>query len=150
MAGGVGSINKPRKKLVARAHANSIGKRRAARSRVSNTKSATGRYSKTADPKPTESKAIALYTGSSSAATTDVVTNTLSNKRAKKLARNQKYIDARNNKVVDQEMEVDEAIKQSNMENVKKSLWSVVEAYKNGGLTPQPDQDGTTLGIQAF
>lgn len=149
MAGGVGSINKPRKKIVARAHANSIGKKRAARVKLTNKKSSVGRYSKTADPSPTDAKGLALYTGPSTA-TTEMITQTLSNKKARKLARNQKYIDARNNKPKVEEMEVDQEVKQTNLEKVKKALWSVVENYNNGGLRVQPDVEGTTLGVQAF
>lgn len=150
MAGGVGSINKPRKKIASRAHANSIGKRRAARANLTNKQSSAGRYAKNADPKPTDTKSLALYTGPSTA-TSEMITKTLSNKKARKLARNQKYIDARSNKPkVAEEMEVDQEVKQTNLEKVKAALWNVVENYNNGGLRPQPDTEGTTLGIQAF
>lgn len=144
MAGGVGSINKPRKTIAARAHANSIGKKRAARAHLTNKQSSAGRYSTSADPLPTSTKSLALFTGPPSTST-EMITKTLSNKKARKLARNQKYINGRSAspKV---EMDVDPVVVETNLEKVKKALWSVVEEFNNGGLRVEIDSEGTTLG----
>lgn len=131
----------------------SLGKRRAARSKsVVATRSSTSRYNtetKTA-PRPTDSKAIALYTGSSP--DTAVVTNrTLSKKRAKKIARNQKYVQQRNGTAPDMDMDNGVAT-ETQIQRVKDSLWELIRAKKadsSAGLAPAVGE-GTTLGVQAF
>ncbi|ODV81281.1 ribosome biogenesis protein ALB1 [Suhomyces tanzawaensis NRRL Y-17324] len=143
------SVNKPKNKLHASAHAKVLGKRRAARNRKNTaSRSTVGRYSDadSAAARPTDSKAIALYTGGGPKVTSVMTNTTLSNKRAKKLARNQKYIDQRNNKVKEVEMDVEE--KKSQLEKVKAALWTVVENSAN--LMMSPAGEGTTLGVQAF
>ncbi|KAK6455896.1 ribosome biogenesis protein ALB1 [Scheffersomyces xylosifermentans] len=153
------SINKPKIKISAHSHAKTLGKKRAARARKNpSSRSATERYSEKAGvaPRPTDSKAIALYTGEAPKPTGVVTNTTLSNKRAKKLARNQKYIDQRNSKTKtqeDAEMDIDEETaeeKQTRVEKVKAALWSVVENQTKGLYKVAVDGEGTTLGVQAF
>lgn len=159
------SINKPKDKLLRNSHASSIGKKRSARAR-NGIPTRSSRYETSTEPKSTESKAVALYNGTSNP--TGVVTNnTLSNKRAKKIARNNKYIARRNEKLnidllADQEkMEVDEENtkeaeaeikKQSKLDKIKEVLWAAVEDKASEGLSVSAgtDGNGTTLGVQAF
>lgn len=147
------SINKPSKKIQSKSHAVSLGKRRAARAGTTvATKSSTSRYntkSKTA-PKPTESKALALYTGQA-LDTAAVTSKSLSKKRAKKIARNQRYVQQRNGTAPDMEMDT-EAQRETQIQRVKDSLWELVRAKKadkSTGLAVAVGE-GTTLGVQAF
>lgn len=163
------SINKPKDKILRNSHASSIGKKRSARARSGIvTKSSTPRYDtdSSAVPKATESRAIALYNGSTTPSGV-VTNNTLSNKRAKKIARNKKYIVKRNEKLnidllADQEkMEVDEdtekeeqakAKSQTKLDKIKEVLWDAVEDRVSEGfkVSSGTDGNGTTLGVQAF
>lgn len=159
------SINKPKIKIQSQKHASAIGKKRAARSRnAPATKSNTSRNSTGVAPTPTESKAVALFTGSIQP--TGVITNsTLSNKRAKKLARNAKYIAQRNVELEidiaakqEEAMEVDEekttkktkesAKAPSQLDKVKEVLWSAIA--DNASYKIDAEGEGTTLGVQAF
>lgn len=162
------SINKPKDHIHRANHAHSIGKKRAARARKAiPTKSSTSRYSlEGVAPKPTESKAIALYTGSAGEPNTLLSNNTLSNKRAKKLARNQKYIDQRNQKLnidvtakQEEGMELDPEFvekkskhekEQTKLDKIKQALWAVVEDKSSNLLKVNTESEGTTLGVQAF
>lgn len=158
------SINKPKDHLHRASHARSIGKKRAARARTAvPTKSNTSRYNTETAPTPTESKALALSTGGHSG--TKLTSNTLSNKRAKKIARNQKYIEQRNQKLnidaaakQEDEMDLDESNQgknknqkaKTNLEQIKDALWSVVEDKSSSSLRIELEGEGTTLGVQAF
>lgn len=131
-----------------------MGQRRAARAK-STTRSSTSRYNEESAPKPTESHEIALYNGKVPA-TTQLTTKTLSNKRAKKLARNQKYIEKRlhgdldmqvdgENKLVKTKSKTKEA---TQTEIIRNALW---EAVNNKTLLKTPvSETGTTVGVQSF
>ncbi|ABN68729.1 predicted protein [Scheffersomyces stipitis CBS 6054] len=152
------SINKPKIKINAHSHAKTLGRKRAARARKNpSTKSSTSRYAEVSGTatKPSDSTAIALYTGEAPKPTGVVTNTTLSNKRAKKLARNQKYIDQRKNEGLGKEHEMDvevetEEQRQSRLEQIKKALWSVVQNQSEGLYKVAVDAEGTTLGVQAF
>lgn len=159
------SINKPRHKLHARSHAQALGNKRAVRAKTAAaTASSTSRYNTdlTTSVKPTESKAVALYIGKTTEAPATITTHTLSKKRAKKIARNQKYIDERNSRLnidlaAQQElMDVDAApkpkkeVKETETGQVRTALWAVVAARASEGLKLDTSGEGTTLGVQAF
>lgn len=154
---GRNAINKPKIKMHAHSHAKSLGRRRAAR-RTTATRSSTSRYASkgTTAPRPTDSKAVALYTGDIPAPASTMTTTTLSNKRAKKIARNQKYMAANKaaTKTNTESMDVDEILteeqKQTKLDQVKKALWSVIENHSKSGFSVVADSEGTTLGIQSF
>ncbi|CUM65365.1 uncharacterized protein PRCAT00003001001 [Priceomyces carsonii] len=154
------SVNKPKDKIISNRHAASIGKKRAARSSKARvTASSTSRYDTNTVPRPTESKALALYAGKSGDSKL-ITNNTLSNKRAKKIARNQKYVDKRNEKLnIDitskeeamMEDDTEESLPESStLKKVKDALWTVIEDNEKNGLEIKTDGEGTTLGIQAF
>lgn len=161
------SINKPKDKIQRNNHASSIGKKRAARSRLTAaTKSSTSRYhnESTTAPGPGGSTAVALYTGETKPSGV-IINNTLSNKRSKKITRNQKYIAKRNEKLnIDllakqEQMDVDDESKkekskkpQSKLEKIREALWAAVEDKASEGLKVSAggDGNGTTLGVQAF
>lgn len=158
------SINKPNYTSQKKSHANSMAKRKASRSRTT-TRSSTSRYNDEAVPTPTESKAVGLYTGT--IPTPGNVTNkTLSKKRARKIARNQKYVDSRNARLTDDiQMDLDsdnskktslvkiksKVKKESETERLNKVLWDAVNApnmeiFKNSPIS----EEGTTIGVQSF
>lgn len=161
------SINRPKDKLIRNGHASAIGKKRSARSRLSvATRSSTSRYNtdeKTAT-RPSESKSLALYSGTSAKPSGVITNNTLSKKRSKKIARNQKYTERRNEKLSidvaakqEEAMEIDgEAAKEkatkgpSKLEQIKQALWAVVADGVSEGMSISGDGNGTTLGVQAF
>lgn len=151
---GRNAINKPKIKLHVQSHAKSLGRKRAAR-RTTATRSSTSRYAAkgTTAPRPTDSKAVALYTGNAPQPTSTMTTQTLSNKRAKKIARNQRYLAANKLKENETAMEVDntsEQEKQTKLDQIKKALWSVIENHQKNGYSVVSDPEGTTLGIQSF
>lgn len=154
---GKNAINKPKIKMLAHSHAKALGAKRAARARKNPaTRSSTSRYADkaTTAPRPSESNALALYTGETPAPTNIMIKNTLSKKRAKKITRNQKYF-ANNikNKSDDVSMEIENEVAEeveSKLEQTKKALWSVIENHAKGGYQIPADAEGTTLGIQAF
>lgn len=80
----------------------------------------------------------------------------LSNKKAKKLERNLKYAQLRNQegkkKNVDIEMNEQDLANVKEKENIyRKALWEVVENSKsNGLLLALPSGEGTTLGSASF
>lgn len=140
MAGG-NSINKTKYKNKAYHHAQALAKKRALK--VRNTKLALGRYHDKAVAAPGESTEIALYKGAAVAGDA-ITTQSLSKKRAKKLARNMKYIRQRLGTPAD-EMLVDEEpepVKEGQTERVKKALWNFVENWQ----PVLPLGAGTTLG----
>ncbi|CAI5760134.1 unnamed protein product [Candida verbasci] len=147
---GRNAINKPKIKMLAQSHAKSLGKKRANRRTIA-TRSSTSRYAEKhlTAPRPTDSKAVALFTGQTPSPVSIMTTTTLSNKRAKKIARNQKYLQSK----LDEDLkmkEEDEEIQPSKLENIKKTLWKVIENYEQFGYQIKPDSEGTTLGIQSF
>ncbi|EGV63845.1 ribosome biogenesis protein alb1 [Yamadazyma tenuis] len=155
------SINKPKDKMLRNSHASSIGKKRASRTRES-TRSATSRYNEDALPRPSDSRSIAVYTGNVSNPT-HLTTNTLSNKKAKKLARNQKYVEKRLQKDLDDQMQTDEPkpinslIKlktkvkgENSTEKIRKALWGVVNGNDLSMFKVSPQANGTTVGVQSF
>lgn len=153
---GRNAINKPKIKMHAHSHAKSLGRKRAAR-RTTATRSSTSRYASkgTTAPRPTDSQAVALYTGETPAPSTIMTTTTLSNKRAKKIARNQKYMAANkaaksNTESMDIDHGLTEEQKQTKLDQVKKALWSVIENHSKSGYSVVADPEGTTLGILSF
>ncbi|RLV92813.1 Ribosome biogenesis protein ALB1 [Spathaspora sp. JA1] len=154
---GKSNINKPKIKLNANSHAKHLGSKRAARARANaSTRSSIGRYADkaTTAPRPSDSLSLALYSGETPGPVNTMTNVTLSKKRAKKIARNQKYFAANvKNKNEDVTMEVDnETIeqKQSKLDKVKKALWSVIERHAEHGYPVVADAEGTTLGVQSF
>lgn len=149
------SINKPKIKLLSNAHAKSLGRKRSARaSRAISTRSSnTLRYAdpKSVAPRPTELYEVALFTGDAQTAAGSIITRTLLNKRAKKLARNLKYIAARLDgpQSSGEAMDVDaEAQRLSQLEQAKAALWSVLE--NKDAFKVASSGEGTTMGVQAF
>lgn len=159
------SINRPKDKLYRASHNNSIGKKRVARARkAAPTRSSTSRYNTSSAPTPTESKAVALYNGGNPG--TVLSSTSLSNKRAKKLSRNQKYINKRNEQLSidvlakqEEGMDIDETSRaeeekkqkeQSQLDKVKQALWAVVEDASSASFKVNTGGEGTTLGVQAF
>lgn len=155
------SVNKPKNKIHSTKHASSIGKRRAARAVVP-TRSSTHRSNTKTAPGPNQSKALALFNETGPAEVGVMTTNTLSNKRAKKLARNQRYLAQRNDKLsIDVQAKQDEAMEvdtkrvrnqkpPTQLDQVKQALWAVVEDHELNGMSLKVSSDGTTIGIQAF
>lgn len=150
------SINKPKIKLQSNGHAKSLARKRLARASktVSTRSSTTLRYAKSAQvaPRPTELYEVALYNGNALTATGVVTNRTLSNKRAKKLERNLRYIAQRlstGKPTGDVDMDVD-AVEQrlTQLEQTKAALWSVLE--KKDSLRAVPLGEGTTMGVPAF
>lgn len=147
------SINKPKDKILKNSHASTIGKRRSNRVRLS-TRSSHGRYNDNTLPTPRDSKAVALYTGKIPI-TTELTTKTLSNKKAKKLARNQKYNEKRKElltKDIDSKMEVEDEkkVKESEAEKLRVLLWNSIKSNDLLLFKKQPDTEGTTIGVQSF
>ena len=118
-------------------------------------------------PRPTDSKAVALYNGEMPARSTGVTTNKLTGKRARKIERNSRYIAKRNEQLnidlqAKQEMDVDmadgETVGKKNkhekeptqLEKVKTALWAVVEDTDAVGMKLNVSGEGTTIGVQAF
>lgn len=152
------SVNKPKDTLSqARKHAK-VSKKRAERVRKGLVAPPRSAASSTSGlPKST---AVALFTGSKPAGT--LTTHTLSNKRMKKIVRNQKYVAKRREELlmidvqanVDQDMEIDEDVEpvvESKINSVKNALWSVIEDGSSAGLALNVTTgDGTTLGGPSF
>lgn len=144
------SINKPKIRIQAHRHSKTlVRKRQALAKRLAPSRSSTGRYAEknTTAPRPTDSRALALYVGEVPTNAGVITNNTLSNKRAKKIARNQRYVVQRNAKNGDKEIEMKE-VPQSKLDKVKEALWKVVE--NQASLKVIAQGEGTTLGIQAF
>lgn len=159
------SINKPKNKIHQNSHASSIGKKRAARAK-STTRSSTSRYNEDATPRPTDSKSVALYTGN--VTPTTITNKTLSTKKAKKLARNQKYIEKRLLKDLDEQMQLDDETNDktahpsslikiksktkqtSETEIIRKLLMETVANKNYEPFKVATDSEGTTIGIQSF
>lgn len=158
------SINKPKNKIHLNSHASSIGKKRAARDK-SSTRSSTSRYNENATPRPTDSKSVALYTGN--VIPTTITNKTLSTKKAKKLARNQKYIEKRLLKDLDEQMQLDDdsndksaqnslikikskVKQQSETDKIRKLLMETIANKNYEPFKVATDSEGTTIGIQSF
>ncbi|KAH3668433.1 hypothetical protein OGAPHI_002187 [Ogataea philodendri] len=133
------SINKPKDNIQRRQKSRSLGRQRA------------GARNSTRVVAP-KSTALALYNGTASKG--GITTNTLSNKRSKKIERNKKYAKARNLDTAQlladvqskqEQMEVDEAVVKS-QETVRSALWAVVEDVANHGFKYLAAGEGTTLG----
>ncbi|EDK47256.1 conserved hypothetical protein [Lodderomyces elongisporus NRRL YB-4239] len=147
---GRNAINKPKIKMLAQSHARSLSRKRAARSSVQ-TRSSTSRYASKSltAPRPTDSKSLALYTGETPLSQSVMTTNTLSKKRAKKIARNQKYLSQKQEDEL--MMDMDKQMKEkSRLDKVKKALWDLIENFEKNGPTVLPTGEGTTLGVQSF
>ncbi|CAK9441973.1 uncharacterized protein LODBEIA_P57910 [Lodderomyces beijingensis] len=150
---GRNAINKPKIKLLANSHSKTLGRRRAAaRANAVQTRSSSSRYADraTTAPRPTDSKAVALFTGETPRPRTKMTTSSLSKKRAKKIARNQRYLTKQQEE--DILMQVDSEVNQNKFEAAKKALWGLVEEFDANGprVVPDPEAEGTTLGVQAF
>ena len=160
------SVNKPKGKLQAAHRSNVISKKKAYRAnRVVPTRSSNGRYNTDTAPRPTDSKALALYSGGLASTGNGVTTTTLSKKRAKKIERNKRYVAKRN-----EQLNIDLAVKQEGMDidmepqgkrvkpqkppttldKVKEALWAAVEDSTSGDMGLNVLSEGTTIGIQAF
>ncbi|ODQ82699.1 hypothetical protein BABINDRAFT_159224 [Babjeviella inositovora NRRL Y-12698] len=141
--------------------AHSIGKKRAAKVRAG--AFAPARSDKESTSGQPKSTAVALYTGKM--VPTGVHTNTLSNKRLKKIERNKKYVAARNVSLLidvaakqEEKMEIDEenialkkdVTKKTQASLVRDALWSIIEDRASEGLSVQITGDGTTLGSAVF
>lgn len=147
------SINKPKDKILKKSHASSLGKKRSSRLQ-STSRSSTGRYNTRATPAPTDSKAIALYTGKIPI-TNKITTQTLSKKKAKKLVRNQKYVEKRNEllkKDLDEKMEVesDSKVKISESEKLNNQLWENINNKDILWFKRVPNGEVTLIGVQSF
>lgn len=150
-------VNKPKNKIHRAHHSKQLSKKRAARaSLILPTRSSKGRYDTNTLPRPTDSKAVALYNGSMPLPSLGVTTNTLSAKRARKIERNNRYIAKRNqtNLGMDVDMEGTKRVKDvkepSQLDKVKEALWAVVEDTDSVGMKMQVTGEGTTIGVQAF
>ncbi|PSK38932.1 hypothetical protein C7M61_002237 [Candidozyma pseudohaemuli] len=157
-------VNKPKNKIHRAHHAQQLGKKRAARAAsILPTRSSHGRFNTETVPRPSDSKAVALYNGSMPLPASGVTTNTLSNKRARKLERNSRYIAKRNEQLnidleAKREMDIDmDGVKKNKhekeptqLDKVKKALWAVVEDTDAVGMNLNVSGEGTTIGVQAF
>ncbi|KAI5958165.1 ALB1 [Candida margitis] len=146
---GRNAINKPKIKMLAHSHAKSLSRKRSLRNAIQ-TKSSTSRYAPRGStaPRPTDSKAVALFTGETPSPNSVMTTNTLSKKRAKKIARNQKYFTKKQEE--DVFMNIDNDLKNSKLEQAKKALWDLIELRAKNGPVVVADAEGTTLGVQSF
>lgn len=156
------TINKPSRKINKAHHAGVIGKKRSLRAkRAAPTRSNSGRYNTDTAPRPTDSRAVALYNGGF-AKKGGVTTNTLSKKRAQKIERNKRYVAKRNEllnidlQAKQEEMEVDTEPRKRNqkektqLQKIKLALWAVVEDSTGSAMGLNVLGEGTTIGIQAF
>ncbi|ODV85776.1 hypothetical protein CANARDRAFT_27867 [[Candida] arabinofermentans NRRL YB-2248] len=119
--------------------------------------------------KPVKSTALAVYSGATLRSAKNLVQHTLSNKRAKKIERNQKYASAR--KLNTDQLLVDLAAQQEGSMDidlegkpettskksskiqegvVRNALWAVVEDAAAGTFNVTVSGDGTTLGGPSF
>lgn len=160
------SVNRPKGKIQTAHRSNVISKRKARRSHsIVPTRSSSGRYNKDTAPRPTDSKALALYSGGLATRGSGVTTNSLSKKRAQKIERNKRYIAKRNEQLnidlaageegMDVDMETQaKRVKvqkpQSNLDKVKEALWAAVEDSASGDMGLTVSGEGTTIGVQAF
>ncbi|KAI3404790.2 ALB1 [Candida oxycetoniae] len=147
---GRNAINKPKIKMLAQSHAKSLRRKRAARN-VIQTRSSTSRYAPKAltAPRPSDSKSIALYTGETPPVTSVMTTNTLSKKKAKKIARNKKYMTQKQEEDITMDTNTD-STKQTNLDKAKKALWELVESFEKNGPFVVAWSEGTTLGTQSL
>ncbi|QRG37702.1 hypothetical protein FDK38_002081 [Candidozyma auris] len=163
------AVNKPKNKIHRAHHAQQLAKKRAARAATAlPTRSSHGRYNKNTVPRPTDSKAVALYTGEGPTPSSGVTTNTLSGKRAKKLERNSRYIAKRNEQLsIDLQAKEDMDIEMgdgesriprkkkhekepTHLDKVKQALWAVIDDTDAVGMNLNVTNEGTTIGVQAF
>lgn len=162
------SINKPKATMRKKAHAALLARKRLARAKLAEpTRSSHGRYNLKTAPRPSESKAVALYAGGSSTIPGKVITTSvLSKKRARKIERNARYIAKRNLQLdadlasqggmdVDVDVEIIGKVQKcvkpgTKLEKVKKALWAAVEHSASEKLALPVTSEGTTIGIQAF
>ncbi|KAJ8140218.1 hypothetical protein OXX80_012073 [Metschnikowia pulcherrima] len=152
--------NKPSSKLSRKHSAGGVVKKRTPKTVVP-TRSSAGRYNKNTAPRPTDPKALAVYTGPVSDGS-GVTTQTISKKRAKKLERNSRYVAKRNEQLdvdlaaqnegmdIDMEKREKKQKPQTNLDKVKQALWTAVEDHNSGNVAVQTTGEGTTLGVQAF
>lgn len=159
------SINKNKGKIYRQQHGAAISKKRTARAKSAvPTRSSLGRYNTETAPRPTDSHAVALYTGSAPSKGSGVTTRTLSKKRARKIERNSRYVAKRNeqlsidlaaqNEGMDVDMEAEtkrvrNKKPQTHLEKVKEALWAAVDDA-SGEFVVDVLGEGTTIGIQAF
>ena len=140
------SINKPKDSILRNSHAARLGKRRNLRSKHL-TRSSTSRYNTTSNPSPTESKQVALFNGTFKDPV-NITNKRLSNKRAKKLARNQRYISKRSNPEEIMEIEKQQKVNSSQFEEIKQKLFDMVN--NNVNFKVGADAEGTTIGNETF
>lgn len=136
MAGG-NAINKAKYKNKAFRHAKALGQRRAAK--VRDLKLSLGRLAAKTAPVPTDAMTLAVFEPEVGAPNTVEAKRVLSKKKARKLARNDRYLAQAAGKDIEME---EKEIKIGELERVKKTLWSLVELWKPTAPTGQ----GTTLG----
>ncbi|CAL1190591.1 unnamed protein product [Candida parapsilosis] len=125
---GRNAINKPKIKMLAHSHAKSLSRKRSLRNSI-------------------QTNCCPIH-GEAPAPSSVMTTNTLSKKRAKKIARNQKYFTKKQEG--DILMNIDNDIKNSKLEQAKKALWELIESREKNGPAVVADGEGTTLGVQSF
>lgn len=155
------SVNRPKNMINRMRKAHSIGKKRAAKVRAG--AYAPARSDKESTSGQPKSTAVALFTGKM--VPTGVHTNTLSNKRSKKLQRNKKYVAARNSALLidvaakqEESMDIDEetvalkkdVTKKTQATLVRDALWSIIEDSTSEGFSVKITGEGTTLGSASF
>lgn len=160
------SINKPKDTNKRAAHSALLARKRAARAKTAlPTRSSHGRYNTKTAARPTDSKAVALYSGvPSTIAGVSVTTSVLSKKRARKIERNARYIAKRKAQLqvdlaAENEMDIEaesagkrikEVKPETKLDKVKKALWTAVAQSASEKLAMNVSGEGTTIGIQAF
>jgi ribosome biogenesis protein ALB1 len=149
------SINKPKDTINQAKKRASLAKKRAERIRKGLV--APSRSSESSTSGLPKSTSLALYTGGKQAGR--LTTQTLSNKRLKKIERNKKYVAKRKEQLMidvqakAEEMDVDgqeEEKPNSKINSVKDALWSVIEDRATSEFTVDSTSEGTTLGGPSF
>jgi ribosome biogenesis protein ALB1 len=150
------SINKPKDTINQAKKRASLAKKRAERIRKGLV--APSRSSESSTSGLPKSTSLALYAGVKQAGR--LTTQTLSNKRLKKIERNKKYVAKRKEQLMidvqakaEEEMDVDgqeEEKPNSKIHSVKDALWSVIEDRATSEFTVDSTSEGTTLGGPSF
>lgn len=159
------SVNRPKDKQIRSKHAYSLGRKRAARSSLpAQTIKIDGVSDSNTKPGNLKSPALALYSGNASS-TTAVTRQKLSKKRAKKIARNQKYSEKnkqeRESDVTKPREDVmdieDDSVSteqqkrnESRLQRIKAIFWTALRAKANESQEESIQGEGTTLGVAAF
>lgn len=159
------SVNRPKDKQIRSKNAYSLGRKRAARSALpTQTIKLDGVSNSSTKPENSKSPALALYSGNASS-TTAVTRQKLSKKRAKKIARNQKYLEKNNQeqgndtrKSADDTMDIEDdnvsseqqKRNESRLNRIKDIFWTALKAKADESQQEYIQGEGTTLGVAAF